>query len=73
MSQMNDLENSADLEEKQALEEMMKSDLNNVTLRSVPLKVKKEEQKVKKQIQVDIKNEHGILSGKFGWCIVCRN
>jgi brefeldin A-inhibited guanine nucleotide-exchange protein len=23
-------------------------------------------------MQVDIKNEHGITAGKFGWCIVCR-
>lgn len=28
---------------------------------------------MKKQIQVDIKNEHAIPAGKFGWCIVCRN
>lgn len=74
MGQLNNLENSTDNEERSALEDMMKVELSNVTLRSVPLKVGKEESsKVKKQIQVDIKNEHGIPSGKFGWCIVCRN
>jgi len=35
--------------------------------------VKKDDGKIKKQPQVEIKNEHGILAGKFGWCIVCRN
>lgn len=70
---MNDLENSADLEERQALEDMMRTELSNITLRAVPLKVKKEEQKIKKQVQVDIKNENGIPCGKFGWCIVCRS
>lgn len=53
---------------------MMKTELNSVQLRSVPLKVSKDDgSKIKKQIQVDIKNEHGIPAGKFGWCIVCRN
>lgn len=51
----------------------MKQELSGISLRSVPLKVKKDELKNKKQIQVDIKNEHSIPSGKFGWCIVCRN
>lgn len=73
MSQLNDLENSADLEEKQTIEEMMNNELNNIVIRSVPIKVKKEDQKNRKQIQVDVKNESGIPTGKFGWCIVCRN
>jgi hypothetical protein len=71
--QINDLENSVDLEERQALEELMKQELYGITLKSVPLKVKKDEVKSKKQVQVEITNEHGIPAGKFGWCIVCRN
>ena len=51
----------------------MKSELNGISLKSVPIKVKKDEQKSKKQVQVEIINEHGIPAGKFGWCIVCRN
>lgn len=74
MSQINDLENSADIEEKQVLEEMMKNELESISLRSVPLKVKKEDSKTKIfKSASEIKNEHGIPSGKFGWCIVCRN
>ena len=52
---------------------MMKTELANIPLRSVPLRVKKEETKIKKHPSVDIRNEHDIPSGKFGWCIVCRN
>ena len=74
MGQIDNLENSTDNEEKSAMEDMMRTELSNVTLRSVPLKISKDESsKIKKQIQVDIKNEHGITAGKFGWCIVCRN
>lgn len=73
MSQINDLENSADVEEKQQLEELMRRDLEQITLKSVPLKVGgKDQAKAKKQVQVDIKNEQGVIAGKFGWCIVCR-
>jgi len=57
----------------------MKKDLESITLRSVPLKVQvqpkkgaPEETKQKKHIQVEIKNEIGVLAGKFGWCINCR-
>lgn len=39
MSQINDLENSADAEEKLQLEELMRRDLEQITLKSVPLKV----------------------------------
>lgn len=49
---------------------MMRSELQQIPLRSVPVKIKKDDSKPKK---VDIKNEHDIESGKFGWCIVCRN
>ncbi len=38
LSQINDLENSADVEEKQQLEEMMKKELEDISLRSVPFK-----------------------------------
>ena len=38
LSQINDLENSADIEEKQQLEDMMRKELEDVTLRSVPFK-----------------------------------
>ena len=52
----------------------MKGELENVTLRSVPVKVGKDDgSKSKKQIQVDLKNELAIPAGKFGWCIACRN
>lgn len=66
LSQINDLENSADLEEKQQLEELMRKELEGINLKSVPPKVssKKDEaggNKVsKKHIPVDIKNEIGI-------------
>ena len=51
LSQINNLESSTDQEEKQALEEMMKGELENVTLRSVPVKVGKDDgSKSKKQI-----------------------
>lgn len=43
MSQINNLNTSQDQEERQALEELMKAELSNVTLRSVPLKVSKDE------------------------------
>lgn len=53
----------------------MMAELAQVQLKSVPQKIAKEEasSKSKKTPQVDIKNEHGIPAGKFGWCIVCRN
>jgi hypothetical protein len=51
----------------------MKAELENLQLRSVPLKVKKEEVKSKKQPPIEILNEQKIVCGKFGWCIVCRN
>lgn len=38
LSQINDLENSADVEEKQQLEDMMRKELAEITLRSVPFK-----------------------------------
>ena len=73
LSQINDLENSADVEEKQQLEELMRLELEQVQLKSVPIKVAaKKEEKPRKQAPVDVKNEQGILAGKFGWCIVCR-
>jgi len=51
----------------------MRRDLEQITLKSVPLKVGgKDQAKAKKQVQVDIKNEQGVIAGKFGWCIVCR-
>ena len=67
---------TVDTEERLALEEMMMAELAQVQLKSVPQKVAKEEtisSKSKKIPSADIKNEHGIPSGKFGWCIVCRN
>lgn len=62
---------------------MMRKDLEQISLKSVPIKVSNQKKgssaedtpsvaKSKKQIQVDIKNELGITAGKFGWCIVCR-
>jgi len=39
LSQINDLEGSADLEEKQQLEDMMRKELEGITLRSVPPKI----------------------------------
>ena len=39
LSQINDLDNSADIEEKQQLEELMRKDLEQITLKSVPVKV----------------------------------
>jgi uncharacterized alkaline shock family protein YloU len=41
--QLNNLENSIDQEEKQAIEEMLQLELQSVTLRSVPLKMVKED------------------------------
>jgi hypothetical protein len=46
--QINDLENSAEMDERQVIEELLKSELESLQLRSVPLKVKKEEVKTKK-------------------------
>jgi hypothetical protein len=51
----------------------MRDELNSISLRSVPIKVKKDDPKTKNSVKVDIKNEHDIICGKFGWCIVCRN
>mmetsp|Transcript_22234 Transcript_22234/g.16666 ORF Transcript_22234/g.16666 Transcript_22234/m.16666 type:complete len:141 (+) Transcript_22234:205-627(+) len=70
---MNELENSADLEEKQNLEAIMNVEINSIALRSVPFKLKKDDPKPKKMVTANIKNEHEIPSGKFGWCIQCRN
>lgn len=83
ISQINDLENSADVEEKQQLEDLMRKELSSLTLKSVPPKLISPSQKgssddqasrprSSKMPQVDLKNEHGIQAGKFGWCIVCR-
>jgi hypothetical protein len=38
LSQINDLENSVDIEEKQQLEDLMRKELDDITLRSVPFK-----------------------------------
>jgi len=73
ISQINELENSADLEERQNLEEIMNQELQGIPLRSVPFKLKKDDIKNPKIVVVDVKNELEIVSGKFGWCIVCRN
>ena len=43
MGQINDLENSADMDEKQTLEELMRTEVDSIPLRSVPMKVKKDE------------------------------
>ena len=51
----------------------MRTEIDSIPLRSVPMKVKKDETKTRKTENVEIRNESGQPSGKFGWCIVCRN
>lgn len=83
LSQINDLENSVDIEEKQQLEDLMRKELDDITLRSVPFKsvnsatlskkgTTDDQTKSKKNIHVDLKNELDAPAGKFGWCIMCR-
>jgi brefeldin A-inhibited guanine nucleotide-exchange protein len=42
-------------------------------IRSVPLFQESDDAKYKNYISVRIPNEKDIQSGKFGWCIICRN
>lgn len=40
--------------------------------RSVPLIHETDDQKYKKIMTVNIENEQNVVSGKFGWCFICR-
>ncbi|KRX10951.1 Sec7 domain [Pseudocohnilembus persalinus] len=62
--------NENQAEEKQ---HYIQNELNLLPIRSAPLledSKKPEYQQIK---TVQIKNEQGIESGKFGWCFICRN
>lgn len=52
--------------------ERLKSANNNVPISSVPQSYEAEDPKYKNYIEVKINNEIGVESGKFGWCIICR-
>lgn len=41
-------------------------------MRSVPLQHESEDAKYKNLVEIKIENPQGYLSGKFGWCIMCR-
>ncbi len=44
-----------------------------IAIRSVPLFHESDDPKYKNVVLVKINNERDITSGKFGWCVMCRN
>ena len=62
--------------EKDQDPEKKKEELNKelalIPMRSVPLFQETDDPKYKKIMAVNIENEGGVPSGKFGWCFVCR-
>lgn len=56
----------------QTKQDEFNKEISLIPLRSVPLTYETDDVKYKKIMTVSIENEQNILSGKFGWCIVCR-
>lgn len=53
-------------------DEDKKKEIDLIPLRSVPLICDTDDLKYKKIVSVNIENENSVISGKFGWCFVCR-
>lgn len=67
----NKIQENQELDPAKKTEELSK-ELSLIPLRSVPLINETDDLKYKKIMTVSIDNEQNVVSGKFGWCFVCR-
>lgn len=60
-------------EDEENRNKLINSELELLPIRSAPLVADSTNPQYKQTKLVEIKNEMGITSGKFGWCFICRN